>query len=325
MKDIDPYWSRQQDQWEIIDRQDPVAWAGIPGPLSDDELARFRERGFVVKSSLLTSREVEELLDEADRLARDPSGRVGEGLITEPDSDAIRSIFRIHRTSEVFGALAADERLVGMARQIVGSEVYTHQSRINFKPGFDGREFYWHSDFETWHIEDGMPRMRAISASVLLTENTPINGPLMLVPGSHRKYVRCVGETPVEHYKQSLKSQRYGVPAPQALSQLVDDGGIVQATGPAGTVVFFECNVMHGSTGNLSPFPRHNIFLVFNSVENRMVEPFGGLPPRPEFLAERTSMSPLPRAEGRTDSLLSGYGPSGHGLSGHGLSGYEST
>lgn len=52
-------------------------------------------------------------------------------------------------------------RLLNVARQILGSEVYIHQFRANMKPGFLGKEFYWHSDFETWHVEDGMPSMRA--------------------------------------------------------------------------------------------------------------------------------------------------------------------
>src|SRR3546814_19786785 len=86
------------------------------------------------------------------------------------------------------------------------------QSRLNYKPGFVGKEFYWHSDFETWHVEDGMPQMRALSMSILLAPNTVLNGPLMIIPGSHRKYLTCVGETPEDHYRSSLKKQEYGVP-----------------------------------------------------------------------------------------------------------------
>lgn len=58
-------------------------------------------------------------------------------------------------------------------RQILGSEVYIHQSRVNYKPGYGGTGFYWHSDFETWHSEDGMPRMRALSVSIALTSTCP--------------------------------------------------------------------------------------------------------------------------------------------------------
>ena len=168
------------------------------------------------------------------------------------------------------------------------SDVYVHQSRVNLKPGFRGKEFYWHSDFETWHIEDGMPRMRALSISISLTENEAWNGSLMVVPGSHRRFVGCAGETPEDHYQQSLRAQEYGVPSDEALTRLVAEGGIAPVTGQPGSAVMFDCNAMHGSNGNITPFARRNVFLVYNSVENALVEPFAA-PGRagPEFIASR--------------------------------------
>ena len=123
--------------------------------------------------------------------------------------------------------------MVDRARQILGSEVYIHQSRVNFKPGFDGKEFYWHSDFETWHAEDGMPRIRAVSISISLTDNYSFNGPLMIMPGSHRTYVSCVGETPDENYKSSLVQQIAGTPDQAALSALAERHGIDVLAGAA--------------------------------------------------------------------------------------------
>src|SRR5690606_26123953 len=147
------------------------------------------------------------LQDELERLRADQSSLDAETIIREPSDDAIRSIFAIHRQSRIFRRLAHDKRLVDIARHILADEVYIHQSRLNHKPGFRGKEFYWHSDFETWHVEDGMPDMRAISVSILLSENREVNGPLMLMPGSHKQYVTCVGETPENHFKTSLRKQ----------------------------------------------------------------------------------------------------------------------
>jgi len=174
-----------------------------------------------------------------------------------------------------------------------------HQSRLNYKPGFRGKEFYWHSDFETWHVEDGMPRMRALSVSISLTDNTPLNGPLMLIPGSHHHYVRCVGETPEEHFRRSLRKQEYGVPDDALLCKLYEKSGAEAVTGPAGTTVFFDCNTMHGSNGNITPLPRSNVFIVYNSVSNALEAPFGPAKPRPSFLAEREHLAPIEAVEGR--------------------------
>ena len=177
--------------------------------------------------------------------------------------------------------------MVDRARQILGSEVYIHQSRVNFKPGFDGKEFYWHSDFETWHAEDGMPRMRAVSISISLTDNYSFNGPLMIMPGSHKTYVSCVGETPDENYKSSLVQQIAGTPDQAALSALAERHGIDVLAGAASGATMFDCNCMHGTNGNITPFPRSNVFIVYNSVENTCVEPFAATRPRPGFVGAR--------------------------------------
>lgn len=282
----DPYVSRAGPESGLVERVDPVIWGSGDGPLSPEEVTRFEADGFLVKERLFNETEVAEMMAELERL---PGAypESAEEVVAEPDTGIIRSIFRVHRTSPRFEKLSTDPRLVDTAKQILGNDVYIHQSRINFKPAFDGRPFPWHSDFETWHVEDGMPRMRALSASVLLTENTPVNGPLMLIRGSHRHYVRCPGRTPNEHYKESLRQQRYGVPPKESLIQLIERGELVQALAPPGSVLFFDCNTMHGSTGNMSPFARHNVFLVFNSTANQLQAPFCGLPPRPIFLAER--------------------------------------
>ena len=132
-----------------------------------------------------------------------------------------------------------------------------------------------------------MPRMRALSCSIALTENNEFNGPLLLVPGSHRSFVACVGETPDEHYKESLRWQEYGTPDLDTLEGLINKGGLVSAKGKAGSAVFFDCNTMHGSADNITPFSRSNVFLVYNSVENHLVGPFGGTAPRPNYIASR--------------------------------------
>ncbi len=131
-------------------------------------------------------------------------------IIREPESDEVRSVFAIHHINAVFKELSRHPRLLAIVEYILGSQPYIHQSRINFKPGFTGKEFYWHSDFETWHVEDGMPRMRALGCSIALEDNFHFTGPLMVIPGSHKHFVACVGETPENHFKQSLESSSTG-------------------------------------------------------------------------------------------------------------------
>lgn len=284
----DPYPTRKAGEPALLYRTDPVAYGGPgDGPIDAGTLASYDDKGFLTIDALIGPEEIERYRAELRRLSEDPAIRGDERTVTERDSDEVRSIFEVHKVSEVFAELATDPRVLGRARQLLGSDVYVHQSRVNYKPGFKGKDFYWHSDFETWHAEDGMPRMRAVSISIALTENFVHNGGLMIMPGSHRTFVSCVGETPEDHYKESLRGQEIGTPDPGSLSILADKHGIDLLTGPAGSATMFDCNCMHGSNGNITPFPRSNVFVVFNSVENACEEPFAAPARRPEFIAAR--------------------------------------
>ncbi|MGW4033501.1 ectoine hydroxylase [Streptomyces sp. NPDC004838] len=273
----------------VTPRQDPVVWSapGTPGPMVPSDLDAFERDGFLGVPDQISDGEVALYRAEMDRLIADPAVRADERSIIEPKSQDVRSIFEVHRISEVFAALVRDERVVGRARQILGSDVYVHQSRINVKPGFGASGFYWHSDFETWHAEDGLPNMRAVSVSIALTENRDTNGGLMIMPGSHRTFLGCAGATPQDNYKKSLRMQDAGTPSDAALTRLADQHGIRLFTGRAGSATWFDCNCMHGSGDNITPYPRSNVFIVFNSVENAAVTPFAAPAPRPEFIGAR--------------------------------------
>lgn len=290
----DPYHSRLEGPAVFADRADPAVWCETDRPsplgtLSQDTVKQFERDGFLFFPKFFSSTDIETLRQELERLSQSPQLKGRPEVITEPGSDSVRSIFAVHQLSPLMGALARHPRLLDVVEHLLADKVYIHQSRINYKPGFTGKEFYWHSDFETWHMEDGMPRMRAISCSIALTKNTPNNGPLMVIPGSHKRYVRCSGVTPANHHEASLKKQEIGVPDQESLTTLAHQGGIVAPTGEAGSVLFFECNLMHGSNSNITPDPRSNVFMVYNSVQNKLVDPFCGLPPRPDHIANRTA------------------------------------
>lgn len=284
----DKYPSRVESRGKILPRRDPVVYEGeFDGPLTADQINQYERDGFLSLSSVFTPAEVDAASRELERLGQSEKVRQSELAVTEPTSGEIRSVFAVQTVSVLFAQLAGDQRVLRIVEQLLGSRVYLHQSRINFKPGFAGKEFYWHSDFETWHTEDGMPNMRAISCSIALTDNTEFNGPLMLIPGSHKYFVQCIGRTPENHYQASLKRQEFGVPDNESLRWLVDQSEIVAPKGPAGSVTLFECNLMHGSNSNISPYPRSNAFFVYNSVENPLVDPFAANLPRPWYLGSR--------------------------------------
>ncbi|MCA9827420.1 MAG: ectoine hydroxylase [Nitrosopumilus sp.] len=285
--EMDFYPTRTGPESKIISRTDPVVYSDSYDELSKEQAEFFEKNGYLIFEDLFSSDEVSTLFDELTSLTHDETKRDMPQFILEETTRDVRSIFEIHKISELYGMLCRDKRILNIAQQLLRGKTYIHQSRVNLKPGFDGKEFYWHSDFETWHSEDGMPKMRAVSCSIILTKNYEFNGPLMVIPGSHKDFVSCSGKTPDEHYKQSLKRQEIGTPDKEILEKMVAKNKIVSAKGGAGSVIFFDCNIMHGSNGNITPYPRSNVFFVYNSIYNKLVKPFCGLDPRPEHIADR--------------------------------------
>lgn len=286
----DVYPSRIAAKPSIEDRKDPVVYSSWTesSPLTKEQTEFYEKNGYLFLEEYFPEEEVHAWKQELKRLQSYYKEQESEHVIREPESHEVRSIFAVHDNNAIFRALAKHEKLTSIMEYLLGSKTYIHQSRINFKPGFTGKEFYWHSDFETWHVEDGMPLMRALSCSIALEDNNHFNGALMVIPGSHKSFVSCVGATPENHYKDSLRKQEYGVPDPDSLTKLADEGGIQMPIGKAGSVLLFDCNIMHGSGSNISPYPRSNVFMVYNSVENKLAEPFSGQQPRPDYIANRS-------------------------------------
>ncbi|UFU04057.1 ectoine hydroxylase [Ruania suaedae] len=276
-----------------FDREHRTVWGSVEdGPFGSEELDAHAKRGFSILPEFISGEEIELYSSELRRLSADPELEGDPRVVAEKSTGAVRTVFEVTKLSEAIDALSRDPRVLDRARQLLGSEVYLHQTRVNYMPGFKGSGFYWHSDFETWHAEDGMPLPRAVSCSIALTPNYPYNGGLMVMPGSHLTYAPGVGETPADNHASSLKEQKVGVPSEEAVTQMAHRYGIDQFTGPAGSALWFDSNIMHGSGNNITPFPRSNVFMVFNSVENTLGDPYAAPAPRPEYIASR-DFSPL--------------------------------
>ncbi len=75
------------------------------------------------------------------------------------------------------------------------------------------------------------------------------------------------------------------------VTQLVEQGGIVTPVGKPGGLLMFHGNLVHGSAGNITPYPRKIVYLTLNAVSNYI-----RTPTRPDFIAHRdfTPIEPVP-------------------------------
>lgn len=200
-------------------------------------------------------------------------------LSMEPNGTGIRSALGLHEAEPFKTACAAvwDE-----AEHILEGPVYVHQSRINYKHAGTGTGWSWHSDFETWHAQDGMPRPVCVTAMMPLQSNTEDNGPLLIIPRSHMIYWSAPrGE---EHSaEENFSDQKDGVPTDDVIRDLkrICDSDEQAVLAEPGDVFFFDSNLMHGSLPNTSNHGRANFYVVFNRVDNALVAPFSASAPRP--------------------------------------------
>lgn len=289
----DLYPSRSICETFLLARKDPVIWHEESAPSGVDPIkaSQFASQGFLLFENLLSEAEIDALREHYSAMRDLMTEQQDPRIVREPKSSVVRSIFAPHLDDRVSRQMLRHPKIVPWVKYLLGGEVYVHQARVNFKDRFDGHAFNWHSDFETWHCEDGMPQMRALSCLIMLHDNTEFNGPLMVIPGSHLQYVACSGLTPDENYRTSLRLQTVGVPSNELITTLATlNGGLQSIKGPAGSVLLFDCNLLHGSANNMSPYPRSNLFVVYNSIHNHLQAPFGGTRPRPEHIAHRKNI-----------------------------------
>lgn len=197
-------------------------------------------------------------------------------VIREKTSGVARTAFAAQNYDEAFARLARHPNLIEPAKQILGGDVYMHQFKINAKAAFDGEQWQWHQDYGTWLNDDEMPAPLAMNVALFLDDVTEFNGALMFVPRSHR-----AGALEAGHDLQTTSYPLWTIDH-ATIAKLVADGGLIAPKGKAGSVMFFHCNIVHASPGNLSPWNRNIVYLSLNRCDNA-IRRFA----RPDYIAHR--------------------------------------
>ncbi len=229
--------------------------------ISDEQLKEFDTRGYLFMESLFTPDEVSVLKDAALEIYQSKREEVWR-----ESSGAPRTAFAAHTYDEAHKRLGAHPRLIEPVMQLLGEDVYMHQYKINAKAAFDGEVWQWHQDYGTWARDDGMPEPRAMNISVFLDDVTAANGPLLFIPGSHKKGVVEAG-----HDLETTSYPLWTLDR-ESVRSLADEGGLVAPTGPAGSVLMFHGNLVHASPPNISPWNRVIVYLSLCAVSNHITK-----------------------------------------------------
>ena len=160
--------------------------------LSEQQLAEYRERGFLTLRQAIDADLLQRLIAATRRLwdegrsltAKNPHFDLAQGHTAE--QPRIRRISSPTELDEVFLAAAFDSVLGDIAADLVGGAVKFYHSKINFKLPAGGAEIGWHQDWPVFpHTNSDL-----VAISVPLDPSRSGNGCLRTIAGSHLQGAR---------------------------------------------------------------------------------------------------------------------------------------
>lgn len=220
----------------------------MPGPLTEDQRARFAEDGFVRIRGFADQSTCTAMLDRIVEIVYqfDRGDEVEGALVmmeTQADfggrrvEDRVAKVFRLAR-DPVFRAFATRPEVLALVRSALGTErISTFLSQFIFKnSGAWGQP--WHQDSFYFPFEPARP---VIGVWLAVTEATLVNGCLHVLPGSHAEPVH-------DHVPDRRPGAQFGY------VEIIDHD--MKSSTPVlmqpGDLLLFDSHLMHRSTDNTS-------------------------------------------------------------------------
>lgn len=237
----------------------------VDGQFLDSEVDQFQKDGFFICRSLVPQNYVEKILQIAER---DTSGELGdieyEADVQYPGSPVslhaqggrtIRRLRQAFSRDPVFSNLVKEPFLLSRLQQLLGPEVVmplAHHNCVMTKHPEYSSDTGWHQDIRFWSFENS----NLVNIWVALGDESPKNGCLKLLPGSHT-------QTFQKHQLDDGLFYRSDLDENQALLSQE-----VTATLHAGDVLFFHARCFHSATRNNSQNTKFSAVFTFRSLQN---------------------------------------------------------
>ncbi len=242
--------------------------------LSAAELRFYREQGYLVVPDVLDAATVEAARREMARILEGARAVTAHTDVydLEPghrrDDPRVRRIKQPHRHFPLFRDLMRHPRLVAILGDLLGDAVRLHGSKINLKSPRYGSPVEWHQDWAFYpHTNDDL-----LAVGVMLDDCTSDNGPLLVVPGSHRgpTYNHHTGDHHTGNHHTGTGDHHAGGYFCGAIDPAAIHDEIARAvplTGRAGSVSFHHVRLVHGSAQNVSSLPRTLLLYEYGAAD----------------------------------------------------------
>ncbi len=221
--------------------------------MSDADLRKFQEDGFLMVRSLFDAEEMDLL-----RSAVDADRDMAEAAYDVKDSAGGTAKMAIWQGTgdDLYGLVARSERVVNTMERVLDGEVYHWHSKMAIKEPHTGGAWEWHQDYGYWY-QYGCLFPYLSTLMVAVDRATRENGCLQVLKGSHH-----LGR--LDHGKSGSQQGA----DPERLEQAEKLFEMVYCELEVGDGIFFHCNLLHGSGQNKSPYPRRAFLCCYNARRN---------------------------------------------------------
>lgn len=185
-----------------------------------------------VEESRAHTKDYGETLDERPRFDLQPGHSA--------EVPGLRRVQSPEEVSEVYADVMRNARTVDICAELIGPSLRFHHGKVNSKLPGTATQVKWHQDFPF----QPMTNDDMITCLLFIDDVTPQNGPLEVVPGSHRGPI-------YSHWHNGVFT---GAVAEHVMAPHKDN--VVTCPGKAGSVCLMHVNLLHGSAPNLSDRPR---------------------------------------------------------------------
>jgi len=220
--------------------------------LSQEQVQYYRDNGYVKASGILSDDEVRTLVRVTDEFVEKSRSVTASDKVFDvedthtAENPRLRRLKRPEDQHPAYAALFQHPGLLNVLRQLLGPDVRHKGLKLNLKPPSGGEPVEWHQDWAFYpHTNDDL-----LVLAIMLDDVTEENGPLMVVPGSHKGPV-------LDHHQEGWFVG--AVANPDEATGFITKA--VPLHGKVGDITVHHARTLHGSASNLSKHWRRLLFV----------------------------------------------------------------
>ncbi len=225
--------------------------------LTRAQIEEYNEVGAIVVPDVLTPDEVRTLSDVTDGFVERARGLTGHTEIYDledshtADNPRVRRIKAAHLHHPAYAALTGHPNIMAVLQALWGPDIRFDTAKLNMKCAGFGAPVEWHQDWAFYpHTNDNLA-----AVGVMFDDMAMENGPLMVIPGSHKGPI-------FDHHADGVFCG-----AMNPANRDVDFGNAVALTGKAGSITVHHVRAVHGSAPNVSDRDRRLLLFQFRAAD----------------------------------------------------------